>query len=110
MEKNGVTTVRISGEMCKMEVTNGSFFDRNVGFCGNLCDWFEKHVRPTDLFRVWFKDSPDDTCDFYHIVNIITAGSDTFLGMVSPDCEDNPIYWYRLSEISSFAILPDEGV
>lgn len=110
MEKNGVTTVRISGEPCKMEVTNGSFFDRNAGFCGNICDWFEKHVRPTDLFRVWFKDSPDDTCDFYHIINIITAGSDTFLGMVSPDCEDNPIYWYRLSEISSFAILPDEGV
>lgn len=91
-----------------MEITNRDCFDRNVGFSGYICDWFEKHVKPADLFRIWFRDDPDGTCDFYHIINVITTGDDIFLGMVPYDCNDNPIYWHRLSEISSFAILTNE--
>lgn len=93
-----------------MEITNKDFF-KNIekqGYAGNIIDWYKYCVKPSDLFRIWFKDNPDGTCDFYHIVNVITAGDDIFLGMVPYDCNDNPVYWHRLSEISSFALLPNE--
>lgn len=94
-------------------MTNKDFFTaiEKQGFAGDIVDWYNRCIKPTDLFRFWFKDDPEAECDYYYIYNIITVNDKVLLGLVPDDgVEDHKraMYYYDLDKIDSFAILEHE--
>lgn len=97
-----------------IQITNKDFYKRYKNFSGSFFEWFRACVNENDVFRVWYKDDPEDAeADYVQISSVIDIGGDFLLGLKFVDWNNEEegkemVGFRRLSEVKVIEIFANE--